>query len=151
MTASTASPLQTRDHLFGRLAHVVQREQALLVLATGAIGVHIADDNYVQPQPGTSASDHLASGLVPITVLMAVAALYPRLRAGPRAVLAMTIGAIGIAFGIPGAYYLLQGSASGDHYSGLLAIVAGAGVLLSGPVTLWNARLTYGSRRRRYL
>jgi fermentation-respiration switch protein FrsA (DUF1100 family) len=121
------------------------------VLAAGAIAVHIVDDNYMQLQPGTSAGDHLASGLVPIVVLTAVAALYPRLRAGFRASVAMTMGAIGIAFGVPGAYYLLDGSASGDHYSGLLAIVAGAGLLLSGPVTLWKARRTDGSRRRRYL
>ena len=151
MTASATSPLQERDHLLSRMAHSVRREHALLVLAAGAIGLHIVDDNYVQPQPGTSAGDHLASGLVPIAVLTAVAALYPRLRAGFRASVAMTMGAIGIAFGVPGAYYLLDGSASGDHYSGLLAIVAGAGLLLSGPVTLWKARRTDGSRRRRYL
>jgi hypothetical protein len=151
MIAATASPPQTRDHLFARLAHVVHHEQALLVLATVAIGLHVADDNYLQPQPGTSAGDHLASGLIPIAVLTVVAALYPLLRAGLRASLAMTLGAIGIAVGIPGAYYLLEGSASGDHYSGLLAIVAGAGLLLSGLVTLWRARRTDGSPRRRYL
>ncbi len=151
MTASATSPLQARDHLLGRVVHAVQREQALLVLAAGAIGVHIADDNYMQPQPGTSAGDHLASGLVPLAVLTVAAALYPRLRAGLRASLAMTLGAIGIAFGVPGAYYLLHGSASGGHYSGLLAIVAGAGLFFSGPVTLWKARRTDGSRRRRYL
>ena len=121
------------------------------MLAVGAIGVHIADDNYMQPQPGTSGGDHLASGLIPLAVLTTAGALYPRLRAGFRASLAMTMGAIGIAFGVPGAYYLLHGSASGDHYSGLLAILAGAVLLLSGPVTLWKARRTHGTRRRRYL
>src|ERR671911_303259 len=151
MTASATSQLPARDHRFARLAHAVQREQALVVLAVGAIGVHIADDNYMQPQPGTSGGDHLASGLIPLAVLTTVAALYPRLRAGFRASLAMTMGAIGIAFGVPGAYYLLHGSASGDHYSGLLAILAGAVLLLSGPVTLWKARRTHGTRRRRYL
>ena len=151
MTASATSQLPARDHRFARLAHAVQREQALVALAVGAIGVHIADDNYMQPQPGTSGGDHLASGLIPLAVLTTVAALYPRLRAGFRASLAMTMGAIGIAFGIPGAYYLLHGSASGDHYSGLLAILAGAVLLLSGPVTLWKARRTHGTRRRRYL
>jgi len=54
-------------------------------------------------------------------------------------------------FGAPGAYYLLDGNASGDHYTGLLAIVAGAILLVSGPVTLWKARRSDGSRRRRYL
>jgi dienelactone hydrolase len=64
----------------------------------------------------------------------------------------MTLGAIVITIGVPGAYYLAHGNASGDHYSGLLALVAGAALLVGlGPVTLWKARRTGGSRRRRYL
>jgi pimeloyl-ACP methyl ester carboxylesterase len=123
----------------------------LFLLSTGAVGLHIADDNFLEPEPGTSAGDHLASGLVPLAVLAAVAAAYPRLRAGVRAVTAMTLGAIGITVGVPGVYFLLDGSASGDHYTGLLAIVAGAVLLVTGPVTLWKARRTDGSRRRRYV
>jgi dienelactone hydrolase len=124
----------------------------LFLLATGAVGLHFADDNFLQPEPGTSVGDHLASGLVPIAVLAAVAAAYQRLRAGVRAVTAMTLGAIGITVGVPSVYFLLDGSASGDHYTGLLAIVASAILLvIVGPVTLWNARRTDGSRRRRYL
>jgi hypothetical protein len=33
---------------------------------------------------------------------------------------------------VPAAYYLRDGTASGDHYTGLLAIVAGAMLLFSG-------------------
>jgi uncharacterized protein len=136
---------------FARAAAFSRSDLGLVVLALGAVALHVLDDNYVQPQPGTSAGDHLVSGLVPLALLAVAAAVYPRLRAGLRASLAMMLGAIGITFGVPGAYYLLHGSASGDHYSGLLAIVAGAVLLLSGPVTLWKARGTGGSRRRRYL
>src|SRR6266511_5320215 len=119
---------------------------------SGAVVLHFADDTFLQPEPGTSAGDHLASGLIPIAILVAVAAIYPRLRAGARAATAMTLGAIGITVGVPGAYYLLDGTASGDHYTGLLALVASAMLLvIVGPVTLWKARRTGGSRRRRYL
>ena len=121
------------------------------MLATGAVALHIADDNLLQAEPGTSASDHLASGLIPIAVLAAVVAIYARLRAGMRAVTAMTLGALAVTVGIPAMYYLLEGSASGDHFTGLLAIIAGAVLLVTGPVTLWKARRTSGSRRRRYL
>jgi uncharacterized protein len=124
---------------------------AIVLLATGVVCLHIADDNFVQPEPGTSPGDHLASGLIPIALLAAVAAAYPRLRAGARATTAMTIGAIAIMVGVPGAYYVIAGSASGDHYTGLLAIVAGAVLLVVGPLTLWRSRRTGGSRRRRYL
>ena len=151
MTASATAHLAGREHLLSRVASALRREYALFLLATGAVGLHFADDNFLQPEPGTSAADHLASGLIPIAVLAAVAALYPRLRAGVRAATAMTLGAIAIAVGIPGVYYLLDGSASGDHFTGLLAIVAGAILLVIGPVTLWKARRREGGRRRRYL
>ena len=32
----------------------------------------MVDDNFLQPQPGTSASDHLTSGLVPVAILLGV-------------------------------------------------------------------------------
>jgi hypothetical protein len=38
----------------------------LFFAAVGAIGLHVVDDNFVQPQPGTSASDHVFSGLIPL-------------------------------------------------------------------------------------
>src|SRR5215210_7584216 len=100
-----------------RAATFARSECGIVVLALAVVALHVADDNFVQRAPGTSAGDHLASGLVPLAVLVAAAALYPRLRAAFRAGLAMTLGAVGIAFGVPGAYYLLHGSASGDHYS----------------------------------
>lgn len=97
----------------------------------------------LQPARGASPQDHLASGFVPVAILALVVSIYPRLRAGARAATAMTAGAIGVTVGIPGLYYLLDGSASGDHYTGLLALVAGGALLfLLGPVTLWRGRRT---------
>lgn len=128
-----------------------RREYRLFLLAIGLIGLPIIDDNFVQTEPGTSPGDHLASGLVPLAVLAAVAAMYPRLIAGLRAATAMTLGAIAIAVGVPGAYFILDGTAQGDHYTALLAFVGAAILLVLGPVTLWRARRRGGSRRRRYL
>jgi len=39
-------------------------------VALALIAVHIVDDNFLQPQPGMSAGDHLVSGLVPLAVLL---------------------------------------------------------------------------------
>ena len=63
----------------------------------------------------------------------------------------MTLGAIVFVIGVPGVYYLVDGSAAFDHYTALLAFPAGLILLASGPVILWRARRTGGSRRRRYL
>ncbi len=82
--------------LGARVAGAVLSETALVRLGLCAVALHIVDDNFLQPEPGTSAGDHLASGLVPIAVLAAAAAVYPRLRAGVRVGTAMTLGAIAI-------------------------------------------------------
>ena len=147
-TAATGAATATgrAGRILARAGSFVRSERGIVTLALAAVALHVADDNYFQPEPGTSPVDHLASGLIPIAVFAAVAGLYPHLRAWLRAGLAMTFGAIGISFGVPSAYWLLQGEASGDHYTtGVLAIVAGAVLLVTGPVVLWRARRSYGS------
>ena len=83
------------------------------------------DDNYLQPQPGTSPGDHLVSGLVPLALLGLAAWAYPRLRGGRRGALALFLGPLGIAAGIEAFHYTRELGASGDDFTGLLAIPAG--------------------------
>jgi pimeloyl-ACP methyl ester carboxylesterase len=128
-----------------------RRETSIVVLCLAVIVAHLLNDNFLQPEPGTTAGDHLASGLVPILVLAATAVAYVRLRAGGRAVVVMTLGALGIVTGIPATYYLRHGGIEGDHYTGILALLAGVALLLAGPVLLWRSRRADGTRRQRYL
>jgi hypothetical protein len=151
MTSAALPLAHGRPSTVARIARFARTERGLVTFALGAVALHVADDNYLQPEPGTSPLDHLASGLVPIGILAAVAALYPRLRAGARAALALTFGALGITFGVPSAYWLLEGEASGDnHTTGPLAIVAGITLMVTGLAVLWRSRRSYGSRRRTY-
>src|SRR4051812_9779100 len=148
--ATTAPPGARVRAALERTGRFVRTERGIFLTALAVIGVHIADDNFLQTAPGTAPGDHLASGLIPLAVLALAAWAYPHARAGARAALAMTIGAIGIAFGLPGAYYLSHGAAEGDNWSGLLSIAAGALLVLSGPVILWRNRSRDASRKRRY-
>ena len=50
--------------------------------ATGVVALHVVDDNFLQPAAGTSALDHLASGLLPLAALALGGWSYPRVRAG---------------------------------------------------------------------
>jgi hypothetical protein len=148
-TDAPAAPATPVDR--ARRGAVNRREYRLFLLALGLAAIPIVDDNFVHTEPGTAAADHLLSGLVPLGVLAAVALVYPRLPAGLRAGISMTLGAIVFAIGVPGVYYLRDGSAAFDHYTALLAFPAALILLASGPVILWRARRTGGSRRRRYL
>jgi uncharacterized protein len=153
MIASATSQLAGRAHPLARLAHAVQREQALLVLSVAAIGIHIADDNLVQPEPGTSVADHLVSGLVPLALALAagVAIVSVRFRPGTRATFALLVGVFGVVAGTEAAYYAQAGALSGDDYTGILSILGGFLLLGAGALMLWRTRRTDDRLWWRYL
>ena len=126
-------------------------ERTLVRVCVGVIALHVVDDSFAQPQPGTSATDHLVSGLVPLTVLAAAAVAYPRLRAGWRAVVALLLGVFGLGTASEAWYYTREVGASGDDYTGLLAIPAGLMLIAVGVVTLWRSRRLDDRMPWRYL
>ncbi len=119
-------------------------------VALGVIALHIVDDSFLQPEPGTSAGDHVVGGLVPLAVVGLAAWGYPRLRAGLRATMALIFGGFGVIVGIEGAYSTVKGGPSGDDFTGLLAIPAGVMLVGLAVVTLWTSRKRGGGRVRRY-
>jgi hypothetical protein len=122
-------------------AVALRRETAIARVALGAIGLHFADVAFLQPEPGTSAGDHLVSGLVPIGLLAALGALYPRLRPGARAAWAIFVGLFALVAGIAtsGSHALGEGPA-GDDYTGLLSVLAGGALVALGAIVLWRSR-----------
>jgi fermentation-respiration switch protein FrsA (DUF1100 family) len=133
-----------------RAAAALRTESGLARLALGLGALHVVDDNFLQPQPGTSALDHLPGGLIQTAFFVLLAWAYPRLRPGLRATLAIFVGLFMIVMGAGEAgYYAREGGLSGDDYTGLLAIPAGALLVAVGLVTLWRSRRG-GSRIRRY-
>jgi hypothetical protein len=130
----------------------VSTESTLAAGALTAVALHVADDSFLQPEPGTSAADHLVSGLVPMAMLGAAAIVYPRVRSGVRATLALFLGFVALIVGTGEAGYdALAAGPSADDYTGLLAIPAGLVLLGLGTATLWRTRRLDDSRRRRYL
>ena len=60
---------------------LTRRTTVIAGLGIGVLALHVIDDSFLQPQPGTSAGDHLAGGLVP---LASHRRRGPRLSARPR-------------------------------------------------------------------
>jgi uncharacterized protein len=129
----------------GRLAGPGRLEQRVFFVAVGLIVLHVIDDSFLQPQPGTSAGDHLVSGLVPLAAMGLVAAAYLRVPGAGRGGISMVLGVFGIVVGIEAAHYTNQVGPSGDDYTGLLSIPAGVVLLGLGAVTLWRTRRRDGS------
>jgi uncharacterized protein len=148
--SQTASPLPVERDREGRgLVDAVRTEAGVLRLGVGVVALHVVDDSFIQPQPGTSVGDHLVSGLVPVAILVAAALLVPRLRPGARAAVAAVVGVFGAVAGIEAVYYAHAGRLSGDDYTGFAAALAGLVLLGFGVATLWRTRRRDRSLLRR--
>jgi uncharacterized protein len=135
----------------GSLLRALRTDAVLFGFGVGVVAVHVVDDSFLQPQPGTSAGDHLVSGLVPVAVLLATIAFAPRLRPGFRAAVAATIGVFGAVVGIEAVYYGHADHLSGDDYTGLASIPAGLLLISSAVVTLWRSRRVDDGKLRRWV
>jgi fermentation-respiration switch protein FrsA (DUF1100 family) len=126
-------------------------ETLLAAVASITIAIHVLDDNFLQPEPGTSPVGHLVSGLAPLAVLTALAAAYPRLRAGLRAAIAIALGLFAVVAGAGEAgYYSLGPGPTRDDYTGLLLLPAGLLLVCLGATTLWGTRRRDDRLARRY-
>ncbi len=110
----------------------------------------MADDNFLQPQPGTSAAGHAVSGLVPLAGLALAGYGYRRGRPGLRGVIALMVGFFGVLFGTEAVHYTMAVGPSGDDYTGLLSVVAGLLLIGVGAVELWSSRRREGRLWWRY-
>ena len=134
-----------------RARELMRDEVRLFQLATVLIVIAVADDAFVHPEPGTSAGDHLASGLIPIAIAVIAALAYSRLRTGLRAFLALTFGALAVEAGIvDGIRHVAVNTISGDDVTAILGALAGAGLVVLAAVTLWDTRRLDERLPRRY-
>jgi dienelactone hydrolase len=147
--STVARPAESGRAAAGRLAAALRTEAGLARLALGVAALHVVDDAFLQPEPGTAAVDHLWGGLLQVALLALFAWAYPRLRAGLRATLAICVGALTAVMGIEAVNYLRESSLARDDYTGLLTIPAGLLLVGIGSWTLWRSRKG-GSRVRRY-
>jgi uncharacterized protein len=143
-TAGRREPPSPRRGRPGTLASMPPK--TIFRIAIGVIALHVADDNFIHPEPGTSIGQHLISGLVPLTLLGLAAWAYPRMRGGYQGLLAIALGILGVVGGIEALHYM----GTDDDLTGYLSVPAGLVLLGLGTVTLWRTRRVTGNRPWRY-
>jgi hypothetical protein len=148
MSDAVSDPIERAD---GDVSARLASERALVTGSLALVALHVVDDSFLQPEPGTSWADHVWSGLVPVALLAGAAAFYGRARPGMRATLALLFGFFGVLSGTEAVYYTLNGGPSGDDFTGFLSIVGGFVLLGIGVATLWRSRRTDDTHLRRYL
>ncbi len=125
-------------------------ERRLFQLGAVLLALHLADDGFVHPEPGTGAGDHVLSTGVPLLLVLASLGAHRIARPAVRASLALVLGLVALGIGV--AVHVLQlqiGPFGGDHWSGL-ALLPGAAAFF---VSAWRGlRLApRRSKRRRAL
>jgi hypothetical protein len=101
-------------------------------LPLAVIAVAVIDHAFVSREPGTTASEHLSSGLVPVLAALALAWAYPRLRPGGQAAAAISCGALAVT---------AAGARLPAHsLTAIAAGIAGVWLLFEGARTLWRSR-----------
>jgi dienelactone hydrolase len=135
-----ATPTTPFGSRLAAVAAAARTEAGLARIALGVVALHVIDDSWLQPNPGTSAGDHLIGGLVPVVLLVLAIAFYPRLRAGARATIALLGAFVAGLVSTEAVHYTRAVGPSGDDYTGLLAIPACLVLLAVGVVTLWRSR-----------
>jgi len=124
---------------------------AVALGSIATVGLHVADDSFVQPEPGTTALDHLPGGLAQLAVVGIAAVAYRRGRAGVQATIAIITGLFALLIGATSAgYTTVTVGPSGDDYTGLLVLPAGLALIGIGVATLWRSRKLDDRRRWRY-
>ena len=145
-----ADHVEDRNRVWERVS-AAQAETKVAAAGFGVIALHVLDDSFFQPEPGTSVTDHLVSGLIPVALLVGAAVAYPRLRPGLRAALAVVFGLLGIVMGsVEAVFYGRTEGLSGDDFTGLLAAAGGLVLVLLGTRTAWRGRRRDDSHLRRY-
>ena len=123
-----------------------RREHLVFAAAAGLIALHVLVDAFVIIEPGAARSDHIVAAVVPLAVCAVAVWLYPRLRAGIRASMAIVLGALALFGAEISVVHALASGPAGDDWTGMLLLPAGLLLVGLGIRLLWRSRKSTGRK-----
>ncbi len=100
--------------------------------ATAIALLHALDDAFLNRQPGVELGQHALAALVALAVGLGAIVVFPRLRPGFRAAIALLFGVLAIVNGALHAVHISVDGAAASDYTGALALAAGVVLVLLG-------------------
>ena len=113
-------------------------ETVLFGGATAAALVHALDDAFLHRQPGVDLGQHVVAAAIAFAGGLAAILLFPRLRPGLRALLALVFGVLTVANGAQHVLHIATNELAASDLTGVAATVAG--VVLLGLAVLIPVR-----------
>ena len=110
-------------------------ETAVFRFATAAALVHALDDAFFNRQPGVPLDQQALAGAVALATGVGAAAVWPRLRPGFRAAIAIVFGVLALVNGTQHVIQIGEQCAANSDFTGVVAVAAGAVLVLLGLAT----------------
>ena len=117
--------------------------------ATALALLHALDDAFLNRQPGVPLGQHALAALVAIVAGVAAIVVFPRLRPGFRAAIAITFGVFALVNGGLHVAHIAVDELAGSDVTGVLAAAAGASLVLLGLAAPFLHRGERAATRRR--
>jgi uncharacterized protein len=115
-------------------------EAAVFTAAVALALVHALDDAFVHRGPGLGLGQHALAGLIALAAGVGAVLVFPSLRPGLRAALALSFGGLALVNGMLHVIHVARHGAGGSDVTGVLAVAGGA-VLVGLAVALpWRHR-----------
>ncbi|HSL95208.1 MAG TPA: CocE/NonD family hydrolase [Thermoleophilia bacterium] len=121
-------------------------EHLTFALAAAVVLAHTLVAAFIALEPGVGRAAHAWGAFAVSAVLVVAVWLYPRARAGLRASVAALLGVLALAGGAVFLSDALSGGPSGDDWTGVLLLPAGAVLVGLGVVVAWRSRKPTGHR-----
>jgi dienelactone hydrolase len=121
-------------------------EHLTFALAAAVVLAHTLVASFIALEPGVGRGVHAWGALLISAVLVGAMWLYPRARAGLRASVAVLLGVLALAGGAVFLGDALSGGPSGDDWTGVVLLPAGAVLAGLGAVVAWRSRKPTGHR-----
>ena len=117
--------------------------------ATAVALLHALDDAFLNRQPGVGLGQHALAAFVSLAAGLAAIVWFPRLRPGFRAAIAVSFGVLAVVNGGLHVAHIAVNELGGSDVTGVLAVAAGATLVLLGLAIPFLHRGEGAATRRR--